>query len=187
MASTTSTPGDEFDSDSPFGSPSPSSPTPSSPTPSDPPRPSLSPASAIDPQRPSVRSISTSGATTNMTPSSTPLGNINAARNPRPPNAPTISSRGGGLNLSSDILARMEAVRLGRQGAPPAGVPGRSNVMTPGGGGGGPAPSSPGGAMMGNPGGVPANFRPMARPNMTNLQFLAVRRHRRCPLLKSVG
>ncbi|KAF2683629.1 Pbs2-type MAP kinase [Lentithecium fluviatile CBS 122367] len=167
MASTTSTPGDDFDSDSPFGSPSPSSPTPSSPTPSDP-RPSPSPTASLEPGRPSVRSISTSGATANMTPSSTPLGNINAARNPRPPNAPTISSRGGGLNLSQDILARMQAVHLGRQGAPPVGAPGRSNVMSPG--AGAPGPASPGAPLMGNPGGVPASFRPMAKPNMTNFQ-----------------
>jgi len=36
---------------------------------------------------------------------------------------------------------------------------------------GGASPASPGGgpAVMGNPGGVPANFRPMARPTMANL------------------
>lgn len=96
-----------------------------------------------------------------MTYSSTPLGNINAARNPRT-NAPTISSRGSGLNVSQDILARIQAVHLGRQGAPPTGLPGRgpTGPQSPGPAAGQRAAMSPGGPMMGNPGGVPANFRP---------------------------
>ncbi|KAH8728192.1 kinase-like domain-containing protein [Phaeosphaeriaceae sp. PMI808] len=155
MASPASTPDGDFDPDTPFDTPSPSSP----PTPS-----SLSSnasPSPISPDRPAVRSHSTSGATTNMTFSSTPLGNISAARNPRA-NAPTISSRGSGLNVSQDILARIQAVHLGRQGAPPNGLPGRgplpqNTASTTG----QRAPLSPGGGpVMGNPGGVPNNFRP---------------------------
>lgn len=160
MASPLLTPDADFDSEpsSPLDLPSP--PSNASPT-------------LRSPERPAPRSMSTGGATASMTPSSTPLGNINAARNPRP-SAPTISSRGSGLNVSQDILERIKAVHLGRQGAPPSGAPGRGplpqspnpNQMQRG-------PMSPGGGMMGNPGGVPANFRmpPMAsKPHMTNFQ-----------------
>ncbi|KAL1598918.1 MAP kinase kinase Wis1 [Paraconiothyrium brasiliense] len=106
-----------------------------------------------------------------MTFSSTPLGNINAARNPRA-NAPTISSRGSGLNVSQDILARIQAVHLGRQGAPPGRTPSQPNVMSPGAGG----PASPGGPMMGNPGGVPANFRlpQQTKPSMPSFHSAPV-------------
>ncbi|KAH3916507.1 hypothetical protein HBI56_046340 [Parastagonospora nodorum] len=142
------TPDAEYDSDTAFGSPSPSSPAASSSPPS-----ANAAHAALSADRPVPRTVSTSGATANMTYSSTPLGNINAARNPRPPNAPTISSRGSGLNVSQDILARIQAVHLGRQGAPPNGAPGR-----------GPLPQSPGprGPMSpgGSPGGIPAGFRP---------------------------
>lgn len=161
MASAASTPTDDFDSDSPFDSPSPSSPAAVPDA-----RPSLAPVSPAE-GRPQPRSVSTSGATANMTPSSTPLGNINAARNPRA-NAPTISSRGSGLNVSQDILARIQAVHLGRQGAPPGRAPSQPNVMSPGAGA---HPASPGGPLMGNPGGIPANFRmPQAKPNMPTFQ-----------------
>jgi mitogen-activated protein kinase kinase len=156
MASPVTTPDADYDSDTPFGSPSPSSPAaPSSPSSSKDAAPSLlSPG-----DRPIPRTVSTSGATANMTFSSTPLGNISAARNPRPPNAPTISSRGSGLNVSQDILARIKAVHLGRQGAPPTGIPGRGPMpQSPGPSAGQQGPMSPGGA--GNPGGIPANFRP---------------------------
>ncbi|KAF2642135.1 polymyxin B resistance protein kinase [Massarina eburnea CBS 473.64] len=156
MDSTSSTPGEEYDTDSPFGSPSPSSPAASDAIPNSP------PASALNPPRPSVRSVSTGGATTSMTPSSTPLGNINAARNPRA-NAPTISSRSSGLNVSQDILARIQAVHLGRKGAPPGAASGQPNVMTPGGA----ASPSP---MMGSPGMVPSNFRLPVRPTANNFQ-----------------
>ncbi|KAH7406958.1 Pbs2-type MAP kinase [Phaeosphaeria sp. MPI-PUGE-AT-0046c] len=154
MASPVTTPDADFDSDTPFDSPSPSSP----PVPSSPTSNATSPASS---ERPLPRTAATTGATSNMTYSSTPLGNINAARNPRT-NAPTISSRNSGLNVSQDILARIQAVHLGRQGAPPNGAPGR-----------GPLPQSPGpnqsqrnpmspvsGPVMDNRGGVPGNFRP---------------------------
>ncbi|KAF1950077.1 kinase-like protein [Byssothecium circinans] len=156
LDSASSTPGEDYDNDSPFGSPSPSSPAAASdPTPS----PVLS---SLEPPRPSIRSVST-GAT-NMTPSSTPLGNINAARNPRA-NAPSISSRSSGLNVSRDIMARIQAVHLGRQGAPPGAAQTRPNIMSPGVG-----PAPPSGPMLGSPGGVPANFRLPTRPNAPNFQ-----------------
>ncbi|KZM20295.1 Mitogen-activated protein kinase kinase [Ascochyta rabiei] len=163
--SAASTPDGEL-SDTPFDSPSPSSPaSPSSPT-------STAPSSLNVPsERPPARSASTTGATANMTPSSTPLGNINAARNPRG-NAPTISSRGSGLNVSQDILARIQAVHLGRQGAPPAGAAGRGAGMpqSPGPSAGPPSNLSPrGGPMMSS--GVPAAFRmPGAKPPMPSFQ-----------------
>ncbi|PSN75010.1 kinase-like protein [Corynespora cassiicola Philippines] len=158
MASAASTPDGDFESDSPFNSPSPTSPSAADPIDS------LNASAPSDPPRPSPRSVSSAGATSSMTTSSTPLGNINAARNPRP-NAPTISSRGSGLNVSQDILARIQAVHLGRQGAPPPnGAPGRTPVMSPG-------PISPGGPLMGNPGGVPPNFRmPAGKPVMPSFQ-----------------
>ncbi|PVH97086.1 kinase-like protein [Periconia macrospinosa] len=159
MASPASTPGEEFDSDSPFGSPSPSSPPDLPDSPSKP-----HSVSSPVPPRPSARSISTSG-TTSMTPSSTPLGNINAARNPRP-NPSTITSRGSGLNVSQDILARIQAVNLRSQGTHAGGPPGRPNVMSPG---AGPGSASPG-PLMGNPGGVPANFRLPQKPILPNFQ-----------------
>ncbi|KAF2034095.1 kinase-like protein [Setomelanomma holmii] len=158
MASNASTPDADIDSDTPFDTPSPSSPPAASDSWTNASSSTLSPDR---PERPTARSISTSGATANMTFSSTPLGNISAARNPAPRNnAPTISSRGSGLNVSQDILARIQAVHLGRQGAPPNGVPGRGPLpQSPGPAAGQRGPMSPGGGpVMGNPGGVPANF-----------------------------
>ncbi|KAJ4373355.1 MAP kinase kinase Wis1 [Neocucurbitaria cava] len=165
MASTASTPDADFDSDTPFDSPSPSSPpAPSSPV-------ANASPTHLSADRPAVRSISTGGATAGMTPSSTPLGNINAARNPRPPNPPTISSRGSGLNVSQDILARIQAVHLGRQGAPPNGAAGRGPLpQTQNPNANSRGPLSPGGPVMGNPGGVPANFRMPPKPQMTSFQ-----------------
>ncbi|KAF2660036.1 polymyxin B resistance protein kinase [Lophiostoma macrostomum CBS 122681] len=148
-----SSPEEEFDSDAPLDSPSP---------PAAPERPNASPFSpSLEPPRPGARSISTG-----MTKSSTPLGNVNAARNPRPPNAPTISSRGSGLNVSQDILARIQAVHLGRQGAPPNGTSGRPTLGSPNSSA---SPASPGGPL---PGGIPSNFRlpPGAKPSMPNFQ-----------------
>ncbi|KAL5117955.1 MAP kinase kinase Wis1 [Pleosporales sp. CAS-2024a] len=137
MASPVTTPEADYDSDTLFGSPSPSSPA----APASPESAHAAPTH-LSADRPVPRpAATTSAATATMTSSSTPLGNINAARNPRPPNAPTISSRGSGLNVSQDILARIQAVHLGRQGAPPNGALG---------------PMSPGG----NLGRVPAGFRP---------------------------
>lgn len=53
-----------------------------------------------------------------MTPSSTPLGSLNAARQPGPPPSLAASSRAGAL--PQDMLAKMRAFHLSRQGAPPA-------------------------------------------------------------------
>ncbi|KAF1923224.1 polymyxin B resistance protein kinase [Didymella exigua CBS 183.55] len=150
--SAASTPEGEL-SDTPFDSPSPSSPPfPSSPS-------ATSPLS-LNVERPTARTSVTTGATANMTPSSTPLGNINAARNPgggfrQAP--PTMASRASGLNVNADILKRLEAVRLGRQGAPPAGA---ANLpQSPG-----PVPNnmSPKGPMAG---GVPTGFAGVVPPN----------------------
>ncbi|KAK4992307.1 hypothetical protein LTR28_001254, partial [Elasticomyces elasticus] len=107
----------------------------------------------------SQRSVTTA----NMTTSSTPLGNVNAARGPqRPTPQATISSRGGAIN--PDIAAKMRAFTLARQGAPrlstglsgPQG-PMSSSVQSPGNvtpGGSIPA-GAPGGLGVG---GVPATF-----------------------------
>ncbi|KAF2010952.1 kinase-like protein [Aaosphaeria arxii CBS 175.79] len=167
------TPDGDFDSDSPLESPSLESPSLS---PASELAPDVSPASptSLDPARTGPRSISSGGLpTSSMTQSSTPLGNINAARNPRA-NAPTISSRGSGLNVSQDILARIQAVHLGRQNNPPPGGSARPPLMSPGGAGapmmGRPSPASPGGPMMA--GGVPANFRmpPGGKPGIPTFQ-----------------
>lgn len=161
MDSAASTPDADYDADSPFGSPSPTSP-------SDP----ASPFANVPPtqhgaERVAARTVSSPAATAGMTPSSTPLGNINAAR--RPPNPPSISSRGSGLNVSQDILARIQAVHLGRQGAPPTGLPGRGPApQSPGPSVSQRGPMSPGGPMMGHPGGVPANFTLPVKPRMPN-------------------
>ena len=53
-----------------------------------------------------------------MTTSSTPLGNINAARRPTLPQAGAASSRSS--QLTQDVQAKMKAFHLSRQGAPPA-------------------------------------------------------------------
>ncbi|KAF1980024.1 kinase-like protein [Bimuria novae-zelandiae CBS 107.79] len=160
MASNASTPTDDLDSDGPFDSPSPSSPAAA------PDATSNAAPTAPTESHPFPRTAASTGATANMTPSSTPLGNINAARNPRL-NAP-ISSRGTGLNVSQDILARIQAVHLGRQGSPLGRAPSQPNVVSPGAGSN---PASPGGPLMGNPGGVPANFRmPPSRPNASSFR-----------------
>lgn len=150
--------------------PSPSSPTsplsPSSPADSfDGLTPPLT-ADGSQPPRLSPRSVSTSAAsapyTAGMTTSSTPLGNVSAARRP----APTVSTLGRGGALNPDIAARMKAFQLSRHGAPSLRGP---SVSTPGPvpttagfdpsrfGPSAPAPQSPGGAV--GAGGIPANFK----------------------------
>lgn len=122
-----------------------------------------------------------------MTASSTPLGTLNAARNVRP-QAPTISSRGSGLNVSQDILARIQAVHLNRQGAPPVnnlrqqtgtptgpqGIPAGSRQVPSGPMASNSLPSASGKPLMRGPGGIPSNFRlpgsPGQKPTMTNFQ-----------------
>ncbi|KAF2749448.1 Pbs2-type MAP kinase [Sporormia fimetaria CBS 119925] len=158
------TPENEFGADSHVDFPSPAESYDSDSTPGSP-----SPSPFQEPPRPSVRTRSTAGATaTVMTESSTPLGNINAARNPRP-SAPTISNRNTGLNVSQDILARIQAVHLGRQGAPPNATPGRPPMP-------GSSPTAPTHQGLRSPpplpGGVPANFRmpPGGKPQLPNFQ-----------------
>ncbi|KAF2497009.1 kinase-like protein [Lophium mytilinum] len=162
-----SSPDEDSDSSLPLASPS--SP-PLSPD-SLPDSPSGTPNGFLASPPPTLRSVSASATTAGMTASSTPLGALNAARNPRPQPAPTISSRGSGLNVSQDILARIQAVHLGRQGAPPtnsfrqqAGPGGQTGLS------GRPLPSSPGGPHIGS-GGAP-NFKmpPSAKPQMHNFQ-----------------
>ncbi|OJD30116.1 ste ste7 protein kinase [Diplodia corticola] len=109
-----------------------------SPTSPDLPSPSSPPS-----QPPLSRSASAAPSTSGMTVSSTPLGNLSAARHPSKPS---------GTNLPQDILERMKAVHMGRQRAPPP-----NPMRTPTSGAGAPLPpQSPGGAFMG---GVPRNFQ----------------------------
>ncbi|EON62283.1 STE/STE7 protein kinase [Coniosporium apollinis CBS 100218] len=121
----------------------------------------LAAPSSLEAPRLAPRSHSISAG---MTPSSTPLGTLNAARRPGPTS--TISSRGSGLNVNADIMARIQAVHLGRQGAPSPRIqpPGRQPS------GPGQIPASPGGAMAG---GVPAHFKmptTAGKPQLQNFQ-----------------
>ncbi|KAG9532295.1 kinase-like protein, partial [Aureobasidium melanogenum] len=124
-----------------------------------------SPNESPDSTRPHMTPHSVSSpppsSATNMTQSSTPLGNVNAARRP----APTVSTLGRGGAVNPDIIARMKAFHMNRQGAPAAA---RNPPNTPGATTPGPAGPSPTGPQM--PGGLPANFRmppgvPGSRPN----------------------
>ncbi|KAG9670251.1 kinase-like protein, partial [Aureobasidium melanogenum] len=121
-----------------------------------------SPNESPDSTRPHMTPHSVSSpppsSATNMTQSSTPLGNVNAARRP----APTVSTLGRGGAVNPDIIARMKAFHMNRQGAPAAA---RNPPTTPGATTPGPSPTGP---QM--PGGLPANFRmppgvPGSRPN----------------------
>ncbi|GAB7349687.1 hypothetical protein MBLNU459_g0433t1 [Dothideomycetes sp. NU459] len=164
------------DSSSPLPSPSP----PTSPDVDEPPPPPPPPSSS-QPSHPvlSPRSASSSAAiTAGMTASSTPLGNVNAARRP----APSVTTMGRAGSMNPDIAARLAAFRMSRQGAPPPGRPQgpvTPGPQTPGGPAGlGQPPSGPptpgvpgvpapaaGGAAVG---GIPSNFRlppGMGRPN----------------------
>ncbi|KAG9524206.1 kinase-like protein, partial [Aureobasidium melanogenum] len=110
-----------------------------------------SPNESPDSTRPHMTPHSVSSpppsSATNMTQSSTPLGNVNAARRP----APTVSTLGRGGAVNPDIIARMKAFHMNRQGAPAAA---RNPPTTPGATTPGPSPTGP---QM--PGGLPANFR----------------------------
>ena len=67
-----------------------------------------------------------------MTASSTPLGNLSAARRPGPPQPPLASVKSGAM--SGDVMAKMRAFAQSRQGAPPArpGAPATtSNIQIP--------------------------------------------------------
>lgn len=76
-----------------------------------------SPPKPQAPRLPSLRKSDDSPAATNMTASSTPLGNVNAARRPPLPQPTVGSSRGS--QLPQDMQAKMKAFHLSRQGAPP--------------------------------------------------------------------
>lgn len=71
-----------------------------------------SPSALPDQQHPPSFRSSSDYSTTTMNPSSTPLGQLNAARRPGGP----ISTRPSGLN--EDTMAKMKAFSLSRQGAP---------------------------------------------------------------------
>ncbi|KIW04795.1 hypothetical protein, variant [Verruconis gallopava] len=134
------------------------------------PSPTTADAPAIAPPTLSPRSAS---AAANITTSSTPLGNINAARRP-PPAAAGFQKRGSGLNMNADLAARMKAFHLGRQGAPanrPSPISSLSDNaaqsatrdFAPG---ASPSPAgstgatlTPTGAQMAMPGGIPAGFK----------------------------
>jgi mitogen-activated protein kinase kinase len=136
---------------------------------------------------PSLRTYSDPPPAANMTSSSTPLGNVNAAR--RPPQPPPLASRSSGF--SQDIQAKMKAFSLSRQGVPqnpnlrlpgsPVHSTSTGNIPTvssqvPGGpfigGIGSPSPTTgpAGGALVGglsNIRGLPPNLRPQA-PNWSS-------------------
>ncbi|KAF2396429.1 kinase-like protein [Trichodelitschia bisporula] len=145
-----------------------SSPAPSTPTPTSP----ISPpnVSSLQPPHPplSPRSVSESTATTaGMTTSSTPLGNIMAAR--RPSNQSTFaSSRGEPVSRqSSELLARVSAWRLSRQGPPQHPARLASDLPAHGPTGGITSPTSPSG-----PGSMPGSLSlqlPNGAPALKNL------------------
>ena len=132
------------------------------------------PPSVAQPPRLPDRSMSSSATISGMTPSSTPLGNVGAAR--RAP--PGGMGRGGGA-LNPDIAARMKAFHLERRGAPPPGrvqppsqppTPGAAAPVQPA-----PVPQSPGGGALA--GRIPANFRMppgMGRPPPASFQSAPV-------------
>ncbi|KAI7279634.1 kinase-like protein [Hortaea werneckii] len=156
---------------SPLDSPSPpTSPDESSTSP---------PSDGAPAARPAVSPTGFRSATTqNMTTSSQPLGNVNAAR--RPPGGsgprPTPAAARGGMN--PELAERMKNFSLSRQstpsgGPPRAGSPAGNNGGGAGGGGGnggaGAAPLSPEGKSAA--GGFPAGFKlppQLNRPSFPN-------------------
>ncbi|KKZ67354.1 mitogen-activated protein kinase kinase [[Emmonsia] crescens] len=80
--------------------------------------PPISTMPPTDPQPPTLRRVVDN--TSAMTPSSTPLGHVNAARKP-PVSLPASTPRSSGLN--QDIQAKMKAFSLSRQGARPGANP----------------------------------------------------------------
>ncbi|KAF4550656.1 Protein kinase domain-containing protein 15 [Elsinoe fawcettii] len=140
--------------DSPTTPSPPESPSTESQSPSQLPR-------KLSPGRPMAGAATTAG----MTPSSTPLGAINAAR--RPPQS-TMNRAGGGLN--ADLAAKMKAFHLGRTGAPPT-----ARTPSSPGPNGAAAAAPQGGAGL--PGGIPSNFKlppGMSRPNPPSFQSAPV-------------
>ncbi|KAL9056632.1 MAG: hypothetical protein Q9162_002803 [Coniocarpon cinnabarinum] len=112
--------------------------------------PSVAPSNSQSAQPPSQ-------FTSNMTTSSTPLGNVNAARRPPAPQA-TMSNRGA---LPQDLQARMKAFHLGRQGTPAASARSPQPQTTQP-----PPPSQNIPAPTQGVGGVPASFGAASRPGV---------------------
>jgi mitogen-activated protein kinase kinase len=145
------------------------------------PPPAPAPAPARSPPQVSVPSLrARSEISSNMTVSSTPLGQLNAARRggaPAPRAAASVGGQPGGLN--QDILAKMKAFSLSRQGAPPGlahtvstgGIPtsthGTASIISDGAGNPLPKgpPSIPSGAIAG---GLPGRLPPPGRPPVPN-------------------
>lgn len=134
------------------------------------------PASLATPRLPTLRTVSDLPSTA----SSTPLGALNAARRPGPPQPSLSTMRSGGL--PQDMQAKMRAFQLSRQGAPPAqrvqtsGLPPGSQPHSAGqipsgaiGGGltmgGSTTPGAPRGPFVGGAGAFGVNARP---PNATH-------------------
>ncbi|GAB7359829.1 hypothetical protein MBLNU230_g7360t1 [Neophaeotheca triangularis] len=138
---------------SPGDEPSPSLDSPSPPTSPDSEPSSPQATQTKPPASPRSQSEMSSATVSNMSSSSTPLGNVNAARKPPggPPSAAAAAR--GGANMNPDIAARMKAFTMGRQG-PAARPPGptQSNSQAPG----SPAGKTGGPAAAG---GVPAGFQ----------------------------
>ena len=102
----------------PNEAPSPSRPKP----PTSPPRavsdPALPPPQLQFPKPPSLKGPNDAQVAANMTASSTPLGNVNAARRPGMPQGATGSSQSS--QLPQNVQEKMKAFHLSRQGAPSA-------------------------------------------------------------------
>ncbi|KAF1811849.1 kinase-like protein [Eremomyces bilateralis CBS 781.70] len=130
--------------------------------------PSLS--AQMDATPPPISSPSPSSSTGRMTPSFTPLANLNAAR--RPPGSVDSSGAASDLKSGPDLLAKMKAFHLERRGAPPG------NMAAPGtdrsaGGSTGEAGVPPARGPQLGPGGVPSSFNlphGVAKPGFSHFQ-----------------
>ena len=146
---------------------------------------SVQSASDVQPPRfPSLRTSMESPVAANMTASSTPLGNLNAARRPAPQQSALNGSRSS--QLPQDMQAKMKAFHLSRQGAPspqnlrmPSStiaqsastthVPSSAGPMLGGASAGSlasPSIASPGGPIVGGPTGL--RLPPGGRPQASN-------------------
>ena len=129
-----------------------------------------SPAKSLPTYRP--------GSKGNMTESSTPLGQVNAARRgvvPPPRPIASLGGQSGGLN--QDIMARMKAFSLSRQGAPAGlahttstgGIPSSAPGPVPSNGVGSPVHGSPHAVPVGAfAGGLAGRLPPGGRPQAPN-------------------
>ena len=142
-----------------------------------------SPSNSQTPRLPSLRNANDTLSAANMTASSTPLGNLNAARRPTLPQNALGSSRGS--QLPQDMQAKMKAFHLSRQGVPPhqnlrmppnvgaqsvstTQIPTSTGPISSGPTAGNLAPpgiASPGGPLVGAPGGLRL---PPGRPQAPN-------------------